>query len=223
MNEPERLTREIMAMIVTRDLFDGAIVNLGVGLPLECANFLSSDKEILLHSELGLLGFGSVVNDYREADPYLTMVGGVPVTAQPGMSFMSHDESFALIRGGHIDVAVLGGLQVDQEGNLANTQLIGKPAGNLGGAQDLAYGAKKTVVLMYHTTSRKEKKILERCTLPLTTPRCVDRIVTDVAVIDVESQGLVLREVAPGWNAEMVQSITGANLIIDSELKEIEL
>jgi len=118
MNEPERLTREIMAMIVTRDLFDGAIVNLGVGLPLECANFLSPDKEILLHSELGLLGFGSVVNDYREADPYLTMVGGVPVTAQPGMSFMSHDESFALIRGGHIDVAVLGGLQVDQEGNL---------------------------------------------------------------------------------------------------------
>ena len=223
MNEPERLTREIMAMIVTRDLFDGAIVNLGVGLPLECANFLSPDKEILLHSELGLLGFGPVVNDYRKADPYLTMVGGVPVTAHPGMSFMSHDESFALIRGGHIDVAVLGGLQVDQEGNLANTQLIGKPAGNLGGAQDLAYGAKKTVVLMYHTTSRKEKKILERCTLPLTTPRCVNRIVTDVAVIDVESQGLVLREVAPGWNAEMVQSITGANLIIDPELKEIEL
>ena len=223
MNGPQRLTREIMAMIVTRDLFDGAIVNLGVGLPLECANFLPPDKEILLHSELGLLGFGPVVSDYRDADPYLTMVGGVPETAQHGMSFMSHDESFALIRGGHIDVAVLGGLQVDQEGNLANTQLIGKPSGNLGGAQDLAYGAKKTVVLMYHTTSREEKKILERCTLPLTTPRCVNRIVTDVAVIDVENQGLVLREVAPGWNAEMVQSITEANLIIDSELKEIGL
>ncbi len=127
MTEPERLTPEVMAMVVARDVRDGDVVTLGIGLPLACANVLPAGREILLHSELGLLGFGPVITDYREADPYLTMVGNLPVRANPGMSVMSHDESFALIRGGHLDVAVLGGLQVDREGNLANTQFAGKP------------------------------------------------------------------------------------------------
>ena len=223
MTEPERLDVTVMALIVTRDLRDGDAINLGVGLPLECANALPEDREILLHSELGLLGFGPVITDHTRADPYVTMVGNLPVTARPGMSFMSHDESFAMIRGGHIDVAVLGGLQVDQDGNLANTQFEGKPAGNLGGAPDLAYGAKRTVVMMRHTTHDGAHKVLERCTLPLTTPRCVNRIVTDVAVMDIEDGKIVLREFAPGWTPEDVQAITGAALEVASDAREIVL
>ena len=221
--EPQRLHPTVIARVVTRDLHDGDVVNLGVGLPLECANVLPEDREILLHSELGLLGFGAVITDHTEADPYVTMVGNLPVTARPGMSFMSHDESFAMIRGGHIDVAVLGGLQVDQDGNLANTQFEGKPAGNLGGAPDLAYGAKRTVVMMRHTTHEGAPKIVERCTLPLTTPRCVHRIVTDVAVMDIEGGSIVLREFAPGWTPEAVQSITGATLEVPSDVRELAL
>ena len=223
MTEPERLHPTVMAMTVVRDFRDGDVVNLGVGLPLECANVLPEDREILLHSELGLLGFGPVITDHTLADPYVTMVGNLPVTARPGMSFMSHDESFAMIRGGHLDVAVLGGLQVDREGNLANTQFEGKPAGNLGGAPDLAYGAKRTVILMRHTTHDGSPKILERCTLPLTTPRCVNRIVTDVAVMDIEDNAIILREFAPGWTPEQVQSITEAQLTIPTDVREIAL
>ena len=222
-NEPERLHETVMALVVARDFRDGDVVNLGVGLPLECANVLPEDREILLHSELGLLGFGPVITDHTQADPYVTMVGNLPVTARPGMSFMSHDESFAMIRGGHLDVAVLGGLQVDREGNLANTQFEGKPAGNLGGAPDLAYGAKRTIILMRHTTHDGSPKILEQCTLPLTTPNCVNRIVTDVAVIDISDGALILREFAPGWTPEQVQAITAAHLTIPSDVREISL
>lgn len=221
--QPERLHPTVMAMIVARDLQDGDVVNLGVGLPLECANVLPEGREILLHSELGLLGFGPVLTEHTEVDPYVTMVGNLPVTPNPGMSFMSHDESFAMIRGGHLDVAVLGGLQVDREGNLANTQFEGKPAGNLGGAPDLAYGAKRTVILMRHTTNEGAPKVVERCTLPLTTPRCVDRIVTDVAVMDIEGGAVVLREVAPGWTPEQVQAITGVELAVTPDVHEVQL
>jgi len=226
---PERLHPTVMAMVVARDFEDGQVVNLGVGLPLECANVLPPDREILLHSELGMLGYGPVITDPELIDPFVTIVGTLPVTAQPGIVFMSHDESFAMIRGGHLDIAVLGGLQVDRDGNLANTQLEGKPAGNLGGAPDLAYCAKRTVVLMFHTTTSGELKILEACTLPLTAPRCVDRIVTDVAVMDVVAASddrpaeIVLREVAPGWTPEAVQAITGARLTVADDVREIAL
>lgn len=222
-NEPERLHPTVMAMIVARDFQDGDSVNLGVGLPLECANVLPPDREILLHSELGLLGFGPVIDDYREADPYVTMVGTNPVTKLPGMSFMSHDESFAMVRGGHLDVVVLGGLQVDVEGNLANTHLEGKPAANPGGAPDLAYGAKRTVVMMRHTTGTGAPKIVIRCTLPLTAVRCVSRIVTDIAVIDVEEGQMILREHAPGWDVEHIQALTEAPLLVADDLREVSL
>jgi len=222
-SEPERLHPTVMALVVTREFFDGAVVNLGVGLPLECANALPEGREILLHSELGLLGFGPVITDHTQADPYVTMVGNLPVTRLPGMSFMSHDESFAMIRGGHLDIAVLGGLQVDRHGNLANTQFEGKPAGNLGGAPDLAYGAKRTIIMMRHTTHDGSPKIVEQCTLPLTTPECVDRIVTDVAVIDVADGQLLLRELAPGWTPEAVQAITEARLTPAPDLRELSL
>ena len=139
------------------------------------------------------------------------------------MVFMSHDESFAMIRGGHLDVAVLGGLQVDVEGNLANTQFEGKPAGNLGGAPDLAYGARRTIVLMHHTTNDGTPKIVPRCTLPLTAPRCVSRIVTDIAVMDIEGGRIVLREHAPGWNVDQIQGVTAAPLDVADDLREIAL
>ena len=221
--EPERLHPTVMAMVVARDFADGDVVNLGIGLPLECANVLPEGREILLHSELGVLGYGPVITDPDEADPFVTIVGTLPVASPPGIAFMSHDESFAMIRGGHLDVAVLGGMQVDRDGNLANTQLAGKPAGNLGGAPDLAYGAKRTVVLMYHTTSSGEPKILDRCTLPLTAPRCVDRVVTDVAVMDIRHGEIILREVAPGWTPRAVQAVTAARLSVPAEVPEIRL
>ncbi len=222
-HEPERLHPTVMAMIVTRDFMDGYVVNLGVGLPLECANVIPAGREVLLHSELGLLGFGAVIADHTKADPYVTMVGNLPVEALPGMVFMSHDESFAMIRGKHLDIAVLGGLQVDVEGNLASTQFEGKPAGNLGGAPDLAYGAKRTVVLMHHTTTFGAPKVVTRCTLPLTAPRCVSRIVTDVGVMDIEDGRIVLREYAPGWDPASIQRITGAPLVIADDVHEVTL
>lgn len=221
--EPERLHPTVMALIVAREFQDGYVVNLGVGLPLECANALPPGREILLHSELGLLGFGPVISDYTKADPYVTMVGNLPVEALPGMVFMSHDESFAMIRGKHLDVAVLGGLQVDVDGNLANTQFEGKPAGNLGGAPDLAYGAKRTIVMMRHTTNEGAPKIVDRCTLPLTAPRCVSRVVTDVGVFDIEGGRVILREFAPGWTPEAIQRITGVSLVVASDVREVSL
>lgn len=221
--ERERLHPTVMAMIVTREFQDGYVVNLGVGLPLECANAIPAGREVLLHSELGLLGFGPVISDHTKADPYVTMVGNLPVEALPGMVFMSHDESFAMIRGKHLDIAVLGGLQVDIEGNLANTQFDGKPAGNLGGAPDLAYGAKRTIVMMRHTTNEGAPKIVNRCTLPLTAPRCVSRVVTDVGVFDIEGGRVVLREYAPGWTPDAIQRITEAPLVVAPDVHEVSL
>ncbi len=212
-----------MAMIAAREFRDGDVVNLGLGLPLLCADQLPTDREVILHSELGLLGFGAVVHDPDEADPYIFMVGNQPVTALPGMAFMSHDESFAMIRGGHLDIAVLGALQVDAAGNLANTQMPGKVAGNLGGAPDLAVCAKRTVVITHHMTSAGEPKIVERCDLPLTAPRCVDRVITDIAVMDIAHGRFVLREYAPGWDVDQIQRVTGAHLAVDPELREIAL
>ena len=221
--QPERLHPSVMAMVVVREFRDGDAVNLGVGLPLECANFLPTDREILLHSEFGILGFGPIITDHTLADPYVFMVGNHPVTNNPGMVFTSHDESFAMIRGGHLDIAVLGGLQVDREGNLANAQFEGKPAPNLGGAPDLAYGAKRTIVMMRHTTDGGEPKIVERCTLPLTAPTCVSRIVTDIAVMDLRDGEIILREFAPGWDAEQIQRLTATKLTLAPDLREIAL
>ncbi len=218
-----RLDAAVMAMVAAREFRDGAVVNLGIGLPLACADYVPEGREVILHSELGLLGYGPMAQEGDEVDPYVFMVGNRPVLAKPGMVFMSHDQSFSIVRGGHIDVTVLGGLQVDAEGNLANTHVPGKVAGNLGGAPDLATCSKRTVVLMYHTARDGSPKVVERCTLPLTAVRCVDRIVTDVALIDVTEGGLLLREYAPGWTAEAIQAITEAHLEVAADLCEISL
>lgn len=218
-----RLDEAVMALVVARDFPDGAVVNLGIGLPLQCADAIPPGREVLLHSEHGLLGFGPVARDRGSVDPLVSQVGNQPVEARPGMVFMSHDESFALVRGGHIDITVLGALQVDVEGNLANAQLPGKVAGNLGGGPDLAVRARRCVVLMHHTTPDGVPKLVERCTLALTAPRCVDRVVTDVAVIDVVDGAFVLRELAPGWTPGGVQAMTAAPLTIAPDLREITL
>jgi 3-oxoacid CoA-transferase B subunit len=223
MDEPERLHHAVMAMVVAREFRDGDVINLGIGLPLACGNYVPEGREVLLHSEQGLIGFGRQAEDPSEVDPYVNTVGNRPVLPRPGMAFMSHEESFALARGGHIDLTVLGAYEVDVEGNLANTHAPGKVSGNLGGAPDLATCARRTFVMMYHTRPDGQPKIVERCTLPLTAARCVDRIITDVAVMDVTPEGIVLREHAPGWTPGMIEEITGAPLRVAPDLREISL
>jgi len=219
----ERLDPTVMAMVVTREFFDGAVVNLGIGLPMHCADAIPPGMEVLLHAEHGLLGFGELLQPGEPVDPYVFLVGNRPVRGKPGMVFLSHDESFSIIRGGHIDITVMGGLQVDAVGNLANAHTPGKPAANFGGAPDLATGAKRRIIMMTHTAPDGGPKVVERCDLPLTAPRCVHRIVTDIAVMDIEERGVVLREHAPGWSVEAIQALTGARLLVANDFREISL
>ena len=218
-----RLDPVVMAMIVVREFFDGAVVNLGIGIPMHCADVIPPDREVLLHSEHGLLGFGPMAQSSEGVDPYVFIVGNRPVLPKPGMVFLSHDESFSIIRGGHIDITVMGGMQVDSQGNLANAHAPGKPAANLGGAPDLATCAKRTIIMMYHTASDGSPKVVDECTLPLTAPRCVNRIVTDIAVMDLVGGRIVLREVAPGWTPAQVQGVTGARLVVADDIREMAL
>ncbi|MDZ7729398.1 MAG: CoA-transferase subunit beta [Dehalococcoidia bacterium] len=219
---PERLSPEFVALLVTRDFKDGDVVNLGIGMPLYCALHPATDVEVVFHSEQGLLGFGPIMDEvppgYR-----LQTAGGHFVEAKPGMCFMSHDESFALVRGGFIDYTVLGALEVDAAGNLANYIRPGMPIGSVGGGPDLAQCAKHTYVMMSHTANDGSPKIVEQCSLPVTAAGCVDRIFTDVAVIRVEPDGLVLEEHAPGWSFDDIQQITGARLTPAPGVREIAL
>lgn len=215
---PERLDPSVMAIRAAREFFDGAVVNLGIGLPLRCANAIPPGREVLLHSEQGIVGFGPMATDPRDVDPWLVTAGGQPVLALPGMALMSHDESFAMIRGGHIDISVLGALQVAANGDLANTQMPGRVTGNLGGAQDLATCARRVIVLMYQTTSKGEPKIVPECSLTLTARQCVDLIVTDVGVFVLSDGRVILKEYAPGWSVEAIQAITGVPLIVTEDL-----
>ena len=219
----ERLDEQTIAIRAAKEFQEGMIINLGVGLPTYCSNFVPPDREILFHSENGVIGFGSIVSDPDQADENLINAGVQPVSPNPGMAIMDHAESFCIIRGGHIDITVLGALQVSEKGDLANYTIPGKQIGSFGGGQDLAFCAKKVIALMIHTTKEGEPKIVKQCTSPITAPECVDMIVTDIAVIDVTPEGLVLREVAPGWSAEGVQKLTEARLIVPPDLKEMEL
>ncbi len=222
----ERLSREAIAMRIAREFFDGAIVNLGIGIPTLCSSFVPEGVEITYHTENGALGFGRVVTeeDYAQyADVDLTNAGGQYVYPKPGMSFFNHAESFAMIRGGRIDISVLGVLEVSEKGDLANWMFPGRGVGNIGGGMDLAFCAKKIIGATEHTTKDNKPKIVKQCSIPLTAPHCMDMIVTDIAVIKFTPEGPVLKEVAPGWTAEDVQGLTEAKLIIAEDLKDMEL
>jgi 3-oxoacid CoA-transferase subunit B len=218
-----RMDEQTMALRVAREFQTGMVVNLGVGIGTQCMNYVPEGREVIFHAENGALGLGPIVSSPDEADIDLLNAGGQPVRRQPGMSFFSHDESFVMIRGKHIDMVVLGAMEVSEKGDLANWALPGRGLGNIGGSMDLALGAKKVVVVMTHTTKDGKPKILKKCTLPLTAPQCVKLIVTDIAVIEVNQEGLVLKEVAPGWTPAEIQELTEPKLIVAPDLKEIAL
>ena len=219
----ERLDEQTMALRAAKEFQDGMVVNLGVGIPTLCSNFIPAGREVIFHSENGIIGFGPIVTDPSEADENLINAGVQPVRPRPGMAIVDHAESFVIIRGGHIDLTVLGALQVSERGDLANYTLPGKQVGSFGGGQDLAFCAQNVMAVMTHTTREGQQKIVKDLTSPITAPACVDLIVTDIAVIEVAPEGLVLREVIPGWTADEVQALTEPQLIISPDLKEVEL
>lgn len=207
----ERMTDEQMATRVALELEDGFCVNLGIGMPMKVSTHIPAGRRVLFQAENGVLGVGPEATG-DAIDPDLGNAGDQNVTVIPGASFFDSDLSFDMIRGGHLDVTVLGAFQVSARGDLANWKVPGRKVGSYGGALDLAVGAKRVIVLMKHVTKENEPRIVPECTYPLTGLRCVNMIVTDLAVIDVTERGLVLREVAPGWSADEVQACTAAEL-----------
>jgi 3-oxoadipate CoA-transferase beta subunit len=214
MPDKPRLTREQIAQRAAMELPNGAYVNLGWGIPNLIADYLPKNVEVYFHSENGILGMGRRARPGEE-DYDLVDAMKVPVTLMPGASFFHQADAHLMTRGGHLDVAVLGGFQVSEKGDLANWKIPdAKGPGGIGGAMDIAAGARKLIVCMEHTTKEGAPKIVRQCTYPLTGLACVDTIVTDLAVIDVKPEGLMLREIAPGWSIEELQKLTGAPLML---------
>ncbi|MFC7371162.1 CoA transferase subunit B [Fictibacillus iocasae] len=211
-------TREKIARRAEKEIQSGFYVNLGIGIPTMVANYISDNKQVVLQSENGLLGIGPFPEE-NAVDPDLINAGKETVTAIPGASYFDSAESFGMIRGGHIDIAILGGMEVSETGDLANWMIPGKMIKGMGGAMDLVHGAKKIIVIMDHVNKAGESKILKECKLPLTGKGVVQRIITDRAVMDVTDNGLVLVETAEGFSAEDIQNCTEAALTISDKLQ----
>lgn len=212
-------SKEIIAKRVAKEFKDGDVVNLGIGLPTMVANYVSDDIELLLQSENGFVGLGPAPNE-SDIEKDLVNAGGMPVTIQAGGMFFDSATSFAIIRGGHLDATVLGALQVDEKGNLANWMIPGKMVPGMGGAMDLVGGAKKVIVAMVHT-AKGSHKIMKECNLPLTGAGKVSKIITEMGVMEVTDNGLLLTEYNPEFSLEEIQSSTEAKLIISKSLKEM--
>ncbi|MFC1943712.1 3-oxoacid CoA-transferase subunit B [Chloroflexota bacterium] len=216
------LSRELIAMRAAKELKDGYYVNLGIGLPTQVSSFIPEGIEVILHSENGILGFGRIANE-KEIDPDLINAGSQPITLNPGAAFFDSADSFAMIRGGHIDVSVLGAFQVSERGDLANWMTPERKVGSVGGSMDLVSGAKKVIITMEHVTRSGEPRIVKECTYPLTGRGVVGMIITNLAVVEVTPEGLLLKEVAPSVTPEEVQAVTEPKLRLAADLHEMEL
>ncbi len=209
--------QEIIARRVAQELKDGSLVNLGIGLPTLVANFVPNDRDVFFQSENGFIGVGPTPPE-EEIDPSIANAGGQPVTIKPGGSFFDSAMSFGIIRGGHVDVTVLGALQVAENGDIANYMIPGKMVPGMGGAMDLLSGAKKVIVAMEHT-AKGAHKLLQKCTLPVTATKAVDLIVTEMGVIVITAEGFQLIEINPEFSTDDLQAATGARLIISPDLR----
>ena len=219
MAEKPKLERQAMCDRLAMEFQDEWIVNLGVGMPTLCSNYVDPSRDIITHSENGVIGYGPLAEEGKE-DGHLVNAGGQFVTAQPGMSILHHADSFAVIRGGMVDVTVMGAYEVARNGDFANWRIPSRKGGGIGGAMDLAACAKRVFIAMEHNTREGGPKLLDRCTLPITAPGVVKLLATDLGLFEITPEGFVLREHAPGWNPEEIQELTEAKLIIPPDLKE---
>lgn len=215
------LSRDQIAMRVAKEFKDGNYINLGIGIPTLAANFVPDDIEVMLQSENGLLGMGPYPTD-AEVDADMINAGKETVTAITGASIFNSADSFAMIRGGHVDITVLGAFEVDVQGNIASWMIPGKLVKGMGGAMDLVAGAKNIIVTMTHANKKGQSKLLSACTLPLTGVNCITRIITDLAVLEVKDGAFVLKERAPGVSVEEIQQKTEGKLIADGDIPEME-
>ena len=216
------LTKEQIAQRIARELQDGYYVNLGIGIPTLVANYIPEGIEVVLQSENGMLGMGAFP-EKGHADPDLINAGKQTVTIQPGGVFFDSATSFAMIRGGHVDLTVLGAFEVTDTGDIASWKIPGKMVKGMGGAMDLVAAAKNIIVAMQHTSKDGQSKLLKACTLPLTGVACVKKVVTDLAVLDITEEGFVLLERAPGISVEAIQKATDGRLVIKGEVPEMQL